>query len=96
MKKFLIFFISLIIGIVMVVMISACNDTPSTRPVDTDTFEIVDSWNADDGGLYSYYKVYDKQTKVMYLIITNNGGYAGGIAITVLYGEDGKPLVYKE
>lgn len=40
-----------------------------------------------------YYICYDKETKVMYLVITK---YEAGVAISPLLNPDGSPRIYKE
>ncbi len=80
MKKFL------IVGLLSVFLLTGC--VKEGDEYLNDDFIIIEKRTGDT---YHTYKVYDKETKVIYLIF--NGSYSGGM--TPLYNTDGTLQIYE-
>lgn len=82
MKKFL------IVGLLSVFLLVGCGYQEGSK-IMSDHFVVIEK-QSDDVKYYTY-KVYDKETKVIYLIF--DGSYSGGI--TPLYNADGTLQIYE-
>lgn len=90
MKKILI----IIVLIVMTCLcLAGCGNKQQELNVIYNTFIVIQCIGSTDGT--ECYKVYDKDTKIIYLYITNTKGNYISSSISVYYGADGNPLLYK-
>lgn len=95
MKKVVIFIVTIIMCLFMAIGLSACNSIESNYAdveISGSRFTIIAKDNFDSSTIYT---VYDKDTLIMYAIVRYKAGYAGGVSITVMYNENGQPLLYK-
>lgn len=99
MKKLFILILS-IITIIMCVCLSGCEEYDNA-PIDkipqqsetNSTFCLVSIDTIDDSK--SIYVVYDKTTKVMYMIAKGSSMNGYSVSVVVMVDENGKPLLYE-
>lgn len=89
MKKIISLIVSFVLFIAICICFVGCDKVEMTNEMFPERFTVIESAEGADG--YSAF-IYDKYTKVMYLYIRSNSG----CTITVLYDENGKPLLYDE
>lgn len=87
MKEFLIFGIPIVI--LIIILLTGCGYKEGDKILNDD-FIIIEKYK-DYTGNYCTYKIYNKETKVIYLFI--NGAYAGGMS--PLYNADGTLQIYE-
>lgn len=91
MKKQFIVVACMIIALVSIVMLTACNSIPQDKNAvsyDDSMFVVCEATSSSK----PYYVVYQKDTKVMYVV--SDGGYNRG-NFTLLVNPDGTPMLWE-
>jgi len=93
MKKMFLLLTIIIILATMIAVLCSCSGNDHAVHTDPDAFDTAGFViiSSEGSNQYILVKLYDKETKVMYLYIKS--GYSGGL--TMLYNADGTPKLYK-
>ena len=95
-KSKLKFFIMAIIFIIVICFAVGCSSSGDNKIesslIDESRFCVVSADSLYD--TTTIFTVYDKDTKVMYMIVRYASGYKGGITVTIMIDENGNPLLY--
>lgn len=99
MKNIFKIILSIALCFAMSICLLACGKSKNEQDaIDESMFCLIEMQKYDGA---RFYKVYDKETKVVYLIIYHfsthaSGGHEYNLAITVLYDENGNPMIWEE